>query len=144
MDLSSDENDTEFIEAAAAACGLNISQSRTFQPRHRSNNRNEFKKATKAFIDLSDDEVSEQSFVREGMFSSTRIHGMKGEQLSPTSSHRKSESSSIPPNVTPVNSLKERQMSRNCLQSNVIDEIVKKYESSKKSSEYKINAEIQK
>jgi hypothetical protein len=89
------------------------------------------------YVDLSDDD-SETFFTRDQVLSST-VSKQRNESSSSTSHQRRSNVSSIVPDVTPVNSLKERQYSRPCLQNDAISSIVKKYHESQKQKDSQIN-----
>lgn len=122
VDLSSDETEA----SVAAAVDVDIYQTNRFQSMHRKS-QFEFKKPT--FVDLSDDDDSPQNFNRECVLSSTLIQKKKDEASSPVSSQRKSLSSTSVsvPEIAPVNSLRDRQQSRKCLQDDAISSIVKLY-----------------
>lgn len=132
MDLSSDENDADLIPE-------NIFQ----RPRQLQMSDRGFKKPN-VFVDVSDDDDDDDdlhTFIqRTSILSSTM---RKDKPASPTSSHSKSTTSSmIIPNIKPINSLQERQNSKNCLKDNAIDEIIKKFKENKLRSNLQITQEI--
>lgn len=131
VDLSSDETET-------SAGGAESSHQNRYPLQYRSN-AFEFKKPS-AFVDLSDDEDSDP-FISTAPVSSTIIQNKKSEGVSRTSSFRKNESmtSVVVPDVKPVNSLAEKQQSRNCLKEDVISTIVRKFQESQRKNDSQIN-----
>lgn len=131
VDLSSDETEA----STAAAPDIESYRNTLFQ---RTSNC-EFKKPS-AFVDVSDDEDSPQQFNRESILSSTLIQKKKNEASSPVSSQQKSfsQTSVSVPEVAPVNSLRDRQLSRLCLQEDAISSIVKLYSRKQKEKDSQI------
>lgn len=116
VDVSSDETDTSAIGAVG---GKSYSEE-FFENLYRNNF------GSHRAVVISDDE-DEPRFHRESLLSSTRIRKVDNDLSSPVSSHRKSESSSTVPPVTPVNSLREKHQHLNCLKDDAIISIVKKF-----------------
>lgn len=133
MDLSSDE--TEIYPGAVAR--EETSQTNRFPSQYRASVF-EFKKPS-AFVDLSDDEDSDP-FVTASPVSSTINQNKKSTCLTMSSSFRKNDSTtSIVPEVKPVNSLAEKQQSRNCLKDDAIASIVLRFEDSQRKNDSQIN-----
>jgi hypothetical protein len=129
VDLSSDETET----STGGAVGGESSNRYT---RQYGSSVFEFKKPS-AFVDLSDDEDSDP-FMNIAPVTSTIAK--KSESVSRTSSFRKNDSTnSVVPDVKPVNSLAERQQSRNCLKHDVISSIVQKFQESQRKNDSQIN-----
>lgn len=129
VDLSSDETE----ETSAGAAGGSANRYTQYR-----SSAFEFKKPS-PFVDISDDDDSDP-FISAAPASSTIIQSKKSEGVSRTSSFRKNESAvSIVPDVKPVNSLAERQQSRNCLKEDVITSIVQRFEESKRKNDSQIN-----
>lgn len=74
------------------------------------------------------------------LLSSTRLAQRDGSFKSPVKSEKSSASSSIP-DIQPINSLKERQSGRSCLQHDQIESIVQKFTESRKQIEQRIDQE---
>jgi hypothetical protein len=130
VDLSSDETET------SAPTG-DRSQTRHHSFISDRRPRTEFKKPS-AFVELSDDDDSDvAAFLRDSnALTSTLIKNK-------TTSPRRSESSSFTlPDVTPVNSLKERQQSRKCLQDDAISSIVDRFQASYRKNDSQINEQL--
>lgn len=125
VDLSSDETETY---PGAVARG-EPSQTNRFPPQYRKSSF-EFKKPS-AFIDLSDDEDSD-AFAKNAPLSSTINLDKKSESLTRSRA-------SIVPDVKPVNSLAEKQQSRNCLKDDAIASIVLRFEDSQRKNDSQIN-----
>lgn len=123
VDLSSD--DTEPSTSATPVPQYEANRYSSFQSSTRGNSFQQsirsgsFKKPP-AFLDISDDEDFSTPIISSTL-SKKKDEGMQ-------SSHRQSESSLSLPDVAPVNSLKQRQESRSCLQDDAITSIQKKYE----------------
>lgn len=134
VDLSSDETEA----SAAAIAEVDSYQTNRFQSLYRKNYF-EFKKPP-AFVDISDEDDFSRNFSRESVLSSTLDQNKKIDALSPTSSQRKSlsMSSNSVPEVAPVNSLRDRQQSRKCLQEDAISSIVKLYGEKQKEKDSQI------
>lgn len=132
VDLSSDE--TETSGGAAGGSGSN----HHFPLQYRTS-AFEFKKPS-AFVDISDDEDSDP-FMSPAPASSTIIQNRKSEGGgSRSSSFRKNESTtSVVPDVKPVNSLAEKQQSRNCLKDDAIASIVRRFEEAQRKNNSQIN-----
>lgn len=134
VDLSSDETEA----STPAAANSDMYQANRFQSLHRKSNF-EFKKPS-AFVYISDEDDSPQNFMRESVLSSTFIQQKKNAASSPVTSERKSQSqlSVSVPEVAPVNSLRDRQQSRKCLQEDAISSIVKLYGEKQKEKDSQI------
>lgn len=130
VDLSQEE--PQFTHAAAAGDYPTRRQSNPFYLQDKYT----FKKPS-AFVDVSDDEDIEPSFARDPIISSTLIKA-KNEHSNSISSQNKSSSPFTVPEVAPVNSLRDRQQSRNCLQDDAISSIVQKYHESRSKNDFKI------
>lgn len=125
IDLSLDD-----IEPRANICPRLSPPSHSFHQHKRAPN----------YADLSDDD-SESFFVHERVLSST-VNKKRNESYSSTSNQRQSAGSSIVvPEVTPVNSLRDRQNTKACMKDNLISSIIKRYEESRKQKDLQINDE---
>lgn len=130
VDLSQEE--TKFANSASAAG--NYTSSRHVNPPLYQQNKSAFKKPLE-FVEVSDDEDTEPSFAGH-IISSTMVKP-KNERSNSVSQNKSSLHFTVP-EVPAVNSLRDRQQSRNCLKENAISAIVKKYNESRSKNESKI------
>lgn len=114
VDLSSDETDTSGILAVGEKSSEFLSNIyRNGSQTHRT-------------VVISDDE-DEPKFNRAAL-TPKYIRKNDTESSSPVDNHCKSESSSVVPQVTPVNSLRQKHQHLSCLKDDAISSIVRKFE----------------
>ena len=128
VDLSSDETET-----SAGAVGGETLLNR-YMPQYPSR-ANEFKKPS-AFVELSDDEDTDP-FSSIAPISSTIIK--KNDSVRRSASFRRDDSVTSIPDVKPVNSLLERQQTRECLKLDALDEIYRRSEVNRQKNDSQIN-----
>jgi hypothetical protein len=132
VDLSSDETET----SAGAAFGGETSRTSRFTTQFPSR-AFEFKKPS-AFVDLSDDDDSDD-FFQVAPASSTIIQSKKNDAVRRSTDLRREESTFAVPDVKPVNSLAEKQQTRDCLKSNILDLLYRKHKENRQKNDSQIN-----
>ncbi|CRK90990.1 CLUMA_CG004678, isoform A [Clunio marinus] len=138
VDLSSDDTETS---------GGHITKREPPELRRFSSIRNSFDfKKPEAYFELSDDE--NEPFGSD-VLSSTRFNDRKKDYIdrNRVSDHNNQSQTSFRtstkiPEITPVNSLKERQGIRDCMQDDVIQNIIDSYTKKKKEKDSRIQEEI--
>lgn len=133
MDLSSDETDDRSYGAAA------VYQPARLPALNRIVNRSQSSRPA-PFVDISDDESDQFDFSSAPLSSTIRKsqHREESMKVSMNESNKSGSSSVVAPEVVAVNSLKEKQLLKPCMQGDVINSITQRYLELRNASDQKI------